>query len=139
MGKVGVDGGMTWCAAAPSQQHTAQHTASSFLFPPPLSRTFSLSSFMLGMPYMSSPPTRSSRSYTVTLCPIWFRQSAAASPGFVMFFWGLREWGGEKKEWRVHAHTHTQTQTRVDEAQAREGERDEMKRQTRGLEKKQTR
>ena len=42
--------------------------------------TFSLSSFMFGMPYISSPPTRSSRSYTVILCPIWFKQSAAASP-----------------------------------------------------------
>mmetsp|Transcript_12789 Transcript_12789/g.38588 ORF Transcript_12789/g.38588 Transcript_12789/m.38588 type:complete len:263 (-) Transcript_12789:241-1029(-) len=42
--------------------------------------TFSFASFMLGMPYMRRPPTRSSRSYTVTLWPSWFRQSAAASP-----------------------------------------------------------
>mmetsp|Transcript_20311 Transcript_20311/g.32784 ORF Transcript_20311/g.32784 Transcript_20311/m.32784 type:complete len:277 (+) Transcript_20311:902-1732(+) len=42
--------------------------------------TVSFSSFMLGMPYMSRPPTRSARSYTVTLWPIWLSWSAAARP-----------------------------------------------------------
>ena len=38
------------------------------------------SSFMLGMPYMSSPPTRSARSYTVTLCPRLLSRSATDRP-----------------------------------------------------------
>mmetsp|Transcript_5273 Transcript_5273/g.15342 ORF Transcript_5273/g.15342 Transcript_5273/m.15342 type:complete len:251 (+) Transcript_5273:803-1555(+) len=42
--------------------------------------TVSFSSFMLGIPYMSSPPMRSARSKTVTLCPIWFNWSAQANP-----------------------------------------------------------
>mmetsp|Transcript_25909 Transcript_25909/g.86846 ORF Transcript_25909/g.86846 Transcript_25909/m.86846 type:complete len:270 (-) Transcript_25909:385-1194(-) len=42
--------------------------------------TFSLASFMLGMPYMSKPPGFSSRSYTVTVCPRRLSMSAAASP-----------------------------------------------------------
>mmetsp|Transcript_14077 Transcript_14077/g.60272 ORF Transcript_14077/g.60272 Transcript_14077/m.60272 type:complete len:300 (+) Transcript_14077:499-1398(+) len=39
-----------------------------------------LSAFMLGTPYIMSPPTRSARSYTVTLCPALFSWSAAAMP-----------------------------------------------------------
>jgi hypothetical protein len=35
---------------------------------------------MLGMPYISNPPTRSARSYTVTLWPRWFSASATARP-----------------------------------------------------------
>mmetsp|Transcript_7761 Transcript_7761/g.16107 ORF Transcript_7761/g.16107 Transcript_7761/m.16107 type:complete len:252 (-) Transcript_7761:390-1145(-) len=42
--------------------------------------TVSFSSFMLGIPYMSRPPTRSARSNTVTLWPIWFNWSAQANP-----------------------------------------------------------
>ena len=42
--------------------------------------TTSFSSFMLGMPYMSSPPGRSARSYKVTRCPALLSWSAAASP-----------------------------------------------------------
>ena len=38
------------------------------------------SSFMLGIPYISRPPTRSFRSNTVTLCPRLFNWSAAARP-----------------------------------------------------------
>ena len=34
--------------------------------------TIDLSSFILGMPYIKSPPIRSSRSCTVTLCPSQF-------------------------------------------------------------------
>mmetsp|Transcript_21023 Transcript_21023/g.39974 ORF Transcript_21023/g.39974 Transcript_21023/m.39974 type:complete len:208 (-) Transcript_21023:5404-6027(-) len=41
---------------------------------------FVLDAFILGMPYIISPPMRSARSYTVTLCPILFSWSAAASP-----------------------------------------------------------
>ena len=40
----------------------------------------SLSAFMFGTPYIISPPTRSARSYTVTLCPALFSWSAAAMP-----------------------------------------------------------
>mmetsp|Transcript_66389 Transcript_66389/g.205680 ORF Transcript_66389/g.205680 Transcript_66389/m.205680 type:complete len:287 (-) Transcript_66389:291-1151(-) len=44
-------------------------------------RTFSvLSSFMEGMPYMSSPPPRSARSRTVTRCPARLSCCAAARP-----------------------------------------------------------
>ena len=39
-----------------------------------------LSSFMLGMPYISRPPTRSARSNTVTAWPRLFRYSATESP-----------------------------------------------------------
>mmetsp|Transcript_28372 Transcript_28372/g.59276 ORF Transcript_28372/g.59276 Transcript_28372/m.59276 type:complete len:240 (-) Transcript_28372:5396-6115(-) len=42
--------------------------------------TMRLSSFMLGIPYMSRPPGRASRSSTVTLWPIWLSSSAAARP-----------------------------------------------------------
>ena len=42
--------------------------------------TSSLSSFMLGIPYINSPPMRSSRSKTVTLWPAWLSWSAQASP-----------------------------------------------------------
>ena len=42
--------------------------------------TSPLSSFMLGMPYMSSPPIRSARSKTVTVCPALLSCWAAASP-----------------------------------------------------------
>ena len=42
--------------------------------------TTSLSSFMFGMPYISSPPMRPARSYTVTRCPARFSWSAAARP-----------------------------------------------------------
>ena len=42
--------------------------------------TSSLSSFMLGIPYIRSPPTRSSRSKTVTLWPAWLSWSAQESP-----------------------------------------------------------
>ena len=42
--------------------------------------TTCLSSFMLGMPYMSRPPTRSARSYTVTEWPARLSWSADASP-----------------------------------------------------------
>ncbi len=42
--------------------------------------TTSLSSFMFGMPYISSPPTRPARSKTVTRWPIRLSSSAAASP-----------------------------------------------------------
>mmetsp|Transcript_33327 Transcript_33327/g.51718 ORF Transcript_33327/g.51718 Transcript_33327/m.51718 type:complete len:323 (-) Transcript_33327:446-1414(-) len=42
--------------------------------------TTRLSSFMFGIPYIISPPGFWSRSNTVTLCPIWFSSSAAASP-----------------------------------------------------------
>ena len=35
---------------------------------------------MFGIPYISSPPGRSARSNTVTLCPSRFSRSAAASP-----------------------------------------------------------
>ena len=38
------------------------------------------SSFMLGMPYISRPPTRSARSYMVTLWPRLFSRSATDSP-----------------------------------------------------------
>ena len=38
------------------------------------------SSFMLGIPYIRSPPIRSCRSNTVTLWPLRFRRSAAARP-----------------------------------------------------------
>ena len=38
------------------------------------------SSFILGIPYISRPPTRSSRSNTVTLWPRLFNWSAAAKP-----------------------------------------------------------
>mmetsp|Transcript_5397 Transcript_5397/g.10848 ORF Transcript_5397/g.10848 Transcript_5397/m.10848 type:complete len:273 (+) Transcript_5397:858-1676(+) len=41
---------------------------------------FSLSAFMLGTPYIISPPTRSARSYTVTVCPALLSWSAAAMP-----------------------------------------------------------
>mmetsp|Transcript_22992 Transcript_22992/g.38480 ORF Transcript_22992/g.38480 Transcript_22992/m.38480 type:complete len:207 (-) Transcript_22992:5475-6095(-) len=39
-----------------------------------------LSAFMLGMPYIMSPPQRSERSYTVTMCPALLSWSAAAIP-----------------------------------------------------------
>ena len=39
-----------------------------------------LSSFMLGMPYISRPPTRSARSNTVTAWPRLFRYSATDRP-----------------------------------------------------------
>mmetsp|Transcript_30091 Transcript_30091/g.73236 ORF Transcript_30091/g.73236 Transcript_30091/m.73236 type:complete len:230 (-) Transcript_30091:2549-3238(-) len=39
-----------------------------------------LSSFMFGIPYMRSPPTRSARSKTVTVWPALLSWSAAASP-----------------------------------------------------------
>ena len=42
--------------------------------------TTPFSSFMLGMPYISSPPMRSARSKTVTWCPSWFNWAAAANP-----------------------------------------------------------
>ncbi len=42
--------------------------------------TCSLSSFMFGMPYMSSPPGRSARSKTVTVCPALLSCAAAESP-----------------------------------------------------------
>ena len=42
--------------------------------------TYFFSSFMLGMPYINSPPTRSSRSKTVTLWPRRLSWSAADSP-----------------------------------------------------------
>ena len=42
--------------------------------------TMSFSSFILGMPYMSRPPMRLSRSYTVTLWPDLFSCAAAARP-----------------------------------------------------------
>mmetsp|Transcript_68874 Transcript_68874/g.164316 ORF Transcript_68874/g.164316 Transcript_68874/m.164316 type:complete len:290 (-) Transcript_68874:5085-5954(-) len=42
--------------------------------------TTRLSSFMFGIPYMSSPPGRASRSNTVTWWPIWLSSSAAARP-----------------------------------------------------------
>ncbi len=42
--------------------------------------TMRLSSFMLGMPYISRPPGRSARSYTVTVWPALLSWSAAASP-----------------------------------------------------------
>ena len=35
---------------------------------------------MFGIPYISSPPGRSDRSITVTVCPVRFSRSAAASP-----------------------------------------------------------
>ena len=44
------------------------------------STTSFLSSFMLGMPYISSPPGRSSRSSTVTAWPARFSCAAAARP-----------------------------------------------------------
>ena len=43
--------------------------------------TIVLSSFMLGMPYMSKPPMRSARSKTVTLWPARFSCAAHAKPG----------------------------------------------------------
>ena len=43
-------------------------------------RTTDLSSFMLGMPYISRPPGRSARSNTVTLCPRRLSRSAQARP-----------------------------------------------------------
>ena len=42
--------------------------------------TFCLSSFMLGMPYINSPPGLSARSNTVTLCPARFNCAAALNP-----------------------------------------------------------
>ena len=39
-----------------------------------------LSSFMLGMPYISKPPTRSARSKTVTAWPRMLRYSATERP-----------------------------------------------------------
>ena len=39
-----------------------------------------LSSFIMGIPYISKPPMRSARSYTVTSWPARFSWSAAASP-----------------------------------------------------------
>ena len=42
--------------------------------------TASLSSFMLGMPYISSPPMRSARSKTVTQCPTLLSWAAQARP-----------------------------------------------------------
>ena len=38
------------------------------------------SSFILGMPYLKSPPILSALSNTVTLCPLVFSWSATASP-----------------------------------------------------------
>ena len=42
--------------------------------------TIPLSSFMLGMPYMSRPPMRSARSKTVTAWPARFSWAAQARP-----------------------------------------------------------
>ena len=42
--------------------------------------TMSFSNFMLGMPYMRSPPILSARSYTVTVCPAWLSCAALANP-----------------------------------------------------------
>src|SRR6516165_1474885 len=42
--------------------------------------TTRLSSFIFGMPYMSSPPMRSARSKTVTVWPTLFSWAAAQSP-----------------------------------------------------------
>ena len=42
--------------------------------------TMFLSSFMFGMPYISSPPMRSARSYTVTRCPARFNCAAHDNP-----------------------------------------------------------
>ncbi|MCU0256282.1 MAG: hypothetical protein MUF60_06035 [Vicinamibacterales bacterium] len=42
--------------------------------------TSRLSSFMFGMPYISSPPTRSARSKTVTVWPALLSCAAAARP-----------------------------------------------------------
>mmetsp|Transcript_10767 Transcript_10767/g.44541 ORF Transcript_10767/g.44541 Transcript_10767/m.44541 type:complete len:376 (-) Transcript_10767:1627-2754(-) len=42
--------------------------------------TFTLSALGLGTPYIMRPPTRSSRSYTVTMWPARLSSSAAASP-----------------------------------------------------------
>ena len=42
--------------------------------------TTPLSSFMLGMPYMSRPPMRSARSKTVTAWPAWLSWAAQARP-----------------------------------------------------------
>ena len=42
--------------------------------------TTRFSSFMLGIPYINSPPMRSKRSYTVTQWPLLFSRSAAARP-----------------------------------------------------------
>ena len=39
-----------------------------------------LSSFIFGIPYINKPPAKSSRSKTVTLCPLRFKESATASP-----------------------------------------------------------
>ena len=56
------------------------------------------SSFILGIPYIRSPPTRSSRSYTVTRCPRLLSWSAAASPAgpepMIATFFPVRTFGG---------------------------------------------
>ena len=45
-----------------------------------LRSTICFSNFIFGIPYMSNPPTRSERSYTVTECPRRFKYSATQSP-----------------------------------------------------------
>jgi hypothetical protein len=58
-----------------------------------------LSAFMLGTPYIMSPPTRSARSNTVTACPALLSWSAAASPAgpepMMATFLPVRVWGGQ--------------------------------------------
>ena len=71
---------------------------------PSFSMTFCLrsithfSSFIFGMPYISSPPTRSSRSYTVTRWPLRFNWSATARPAgpdpMTATFFPVRTFGG---------------------------------------------
>ena len=65
--------------SSPIVQFTTNSTPSAFSW---FTRraTTPLSSFMFGMPYVSSPPTRSSRSYTVTVCPAELSCWAAAMP-----------------------------------------------------------
>ena len=62
------------------------------------STTWRLSSFMFGMPYISRPPGRSSRSSTVTSWPARFSCCAAVSPAgpepITATFLPLRDAGG---------------------------------------------
>ena len=64
-------------------------------------RTACLSSFMLGMPYMSNPPGRSARSKTVTQWPAVLSCAAAARPAgpepITATFFPVRILGGPGK------------------------------------------